>query len=982
MDQALSSLFPVHQIGSDGFNWWVGQVESKKSDDPKQSGRYRIRIVGQHLKDCDAVPTNELPWANVMMPVTTPYTDGLTTGASVGLEPGCWVLGFYLDNDKQKPIIMGSIGHTKYSTVVKNNDPNPGGKCKSFTTYTSTDVKPQAHYPTNAQKGVDPETKANVSSAGPPAADGATNPDGAPPVLLAALAPYSATNPIGGKSCNIIANPKCGQEKNLKNGITTIMGDLLAANQDSGGQLGDYYVGKVTGFLYDKVEIARYHISRITRLVRSFIARIKGEIIKQIRQAVDQLVKVIIGAEATKDELLGNVNSGPLKDPEKAFKPVKPKGNRLQAVKKIFDQVFAKLGCSIEDLTDRITQFITDLIFGLLSDLFYQATCAIDTIVQGILNQLLSLFDTLLSSILGPLLQLLDILKNPTNLLSSILNKVLSLLGISCSGPASKCETIQKKCTDCGQNKEDDLDRLIKAIEDGELDFGGGVCDEGRNVPAEEETQIGFIGGVFQEPFLAVDTEPPGNENTPASFFPGGTDIPEGTFAEVGTPDEYDDPFNDDDLPEPTGNIFPDAEATESPYYEVTADKNLVNEGDTITFTIRTLNVAVGTQLNYTLSGATITPSDIVGGKLTGSVIMTTSQEEVEITIAKDDIVETVPEALTFSIDETQASVTVVIDSEFELVPGINDNIVLIPTYSVVSDKLSYKEGEDITYTITTTDVADGTVLNYTLTGVDIRPSFFINNTLSGSFTVENNTAKVVIGIVENLGWTTNYDLIFILNNTGAFANCILTADQKAIDAATNTTTDPTTQANQGDTPGEPNIEKPVAGTPITDPNGGIISIPIDNTGDPYQQPPQVIITGKGYGATGIALLDDKGYVSEIRVTRTGTNYKVNTPQDSNTQCVIDSFTLISPGVGYTSAPTVYIDGDSTRAKAIVENGYVISVQILDRTKKYETLPEIIIVGGEGAGARVLPNLFCLDKEELERKGYAKIGTGKYIDCP
>ena len=65
-----------------------------------------------------------------------------------------------------------------------------------------------------------------------------------------------------------------------------------------------------------------------------------------------------------------------------------------------------------------------------------------------------------------------------------------------------------------------------------------------------------------------------------------------------------------------------------------------------------------------------------------------------------------------------------------------------------------------------------------------------------------------------------------------------------------------------------------------------------------------------------------------------------------------------------------------------VENGYVIGVQIVDRSKKYDTLPEILIVGGDVAGAKVLPNLFCLDIEELERRGYAKIGTGKYIDCP
>jgi hypothetical protein len=974
MDQALSSLFPVHQIGGDGFNWWVGQIESKKGDDPKESGRYRVRVVGQHLKDCDAVPTNELPWANVMMPVTTPYTDGLTTGASVGLEPGCWVLGFYLDNDKQKPIIMGSIGHTKYATIVKNDDPNPAGSCKAFTTFTSPNVIPQAHYPTSAQSGVDKETKANISAAGPPAPEGAVKKDGAPPIILAALAQYSETNPIGGKSCNIIANPKCGQEKNLKNGLTTILGDLLAANQNSGGQLGDYYVGKVNGFLYDKVEIARYHISRVTRLVRSFIARIKGEIIKFIKDGIEKLIKSVIQFEDPAGEIIGN--TGPLKDPEKAFKPVRAKGNRLKFIKKIFDEIFKDLGCAIEDLTDRIVQFITDLIFGYLSDLFYQATCAVDTIIQGILNEILSLFDSLVSMILGPLQQLLGVLASPLNLIGGLLNSVMSLLGISCSGPSANCEAIQKKCTDCGQNKEDDLDRLIKAIEDGALDSGSGLCDESKQVPPPVATEVTFIGGVFLEPTPDVPSEPPGGENTPQSFFPGGTDIPEDTFGEIDTPAEYDDPFNDDDLPtlEPPDRL-PDPEGTTEPFYSVQANKSTVKEGDTVVFTIRTLNVPIGTVVDYTLSGSSITADDIVGGELTGSVTMESDTETVDVVIAQDDIIETVPQTLTLTIDGTSAFATVVIDSEFELVPGINDDIVTPRTYNVESDKPSYKEGENIVYTITTTNVDNGTEYNYILTGSGIVPEFFINNSLVGTFTVQDNKAQVVAGINDNLDWPNNYILSFILIGTGAFVDVVLEAEETA-----GTTLGDTTSG--GDTKPAPKIDKPVTGEPITDDNGIIISIPIVNPGDAFQKAPQVIITGKGYGATAIALLDGKGFVSEVRVTRTGTNYKVNTPKDSNTQCIIDSFTLISPGVEYASSPTVYVDGVPNIARAIVENGYVISVEILDRTKVYEKMPEILIIGGGGAGARVLPNLFCLDIEELERRGYAKIGTGKYIDCP
>ena len=242
---------------------------------------------------------------------------------------------------------------------------------------------------------------------------------------------------------------------------------------------------------------------------------------------------------------------------------------------------------------------------------------------------------------------------------------------------------------------------------------------------------------------------------------------------------------------------------------------------------------------------------------------------------------------------------------------------------------------------------------------------------MSGKFIVQENKARVVVGIADELNWTENYVLSFVIDGTGAFTDVDLKANEDAITREEVTPEQP-----------RPKIDKPIAGTPITDENGSIISIPIIRSGDPYQKAPQVIITGKGYGATGIALLDSKGYVSEIRVTRTGVNYKPNTPKNTNTRCVIDSFTLISPGVGYETAPDVYIDGVPNLAKAIVENGYVISVEILDRTRVYESLPKILLVGGKGAGARVLPSLFCLDRQELELRGYAKIGTGKYIDCP
>ena len=120
-DEALSRLIPSHKIGNDGLSWWVGQIEQTASDTQGKGGwRYKVAIVGEHPKSKTLVQTKQLPWATVMMPVTAPFMPGNIGGASAQLIPGCWVIGFYLDNDKQKPIIMGSIGQVPGATTVKN----------------------------------------------------------------------------------------------------------------------------------------------------------------------------------------------------------------------------------------------------------------------------------------------------------------------------------------------------------------------------------------------------------------------------------------------------------------------------------------------------------------------------------------------------------------------------------------------------------------------------------------------------------------------------------------------------------------------------------------------------------------------------------------------------------------------------------------------------------------------------------------------
>lgn len=95
-------------FNKDGFNWWIGMVEDR--DDPEKVGRCRVRIFGYHSDNKLLLPTEDLPWAIAIMPITSASTSGVGT-APLGPVPGTWVFGFFLDGeDMQQPAMLGTIG--------------------------------------------------------------------------------------------------------------------------------------------------------------------------------------------------------------------------------------------------------------------------------------------------------------------------------------------------------------------------------------------------------------------------------------------------------------------------------------------------------------------------------------------------------------------------------------------------------------------------------------------------------------------------------------------------------------------------------------------------------------------------------------------------------------------------------------------------------------------------------------------------------
>ena len=130
------ALFNPGFLGSH-FLWWVGQIapsenwrgnqESCRFEDPSDipgwGFRYKVRIMGLHGKDEDeegdstTIPNDQLPWAQVMYPVTAGGGQG---GAftTPNLRQGNFVFGFFLDGqDQQVPVIMGVLGNNAKTKI-------------------------------------------------------------------------------------------------------------------------------------------------------------------------------------------------------------------------------------------------------------------------------------------------------------------------------------------------------------------------------------------------------------------------------------------------------------------------------------------------------------------------------------------------------------------------------------------------------------------------------------------------------------------------------------------------------------------------------------------------------------------------------------------------------------------------------------------------------------------------------------------------
>lgn len=945
MDQLLAHLIPTQRIGNDGFVWWIGQVEGLASEEENNKGGYRckVRIIGDHPRDKSILDTPDLPWAQIMMPCNVPFMPGNIGGGHHSLVKGCWVIGFYMDVDKQKPIVMGSIGQTPGATsVLPQKTPqtpplSSGPESGKLAPNPATDGDPSS----------DKTGTQTVTGALP---DGKKRGDGEPSVPI----PPKKIQAIKDEEwCQTVAE-KC-KDVDVKTQMTNILSQMLADIQNNGGQIGTFYINKATGGLNSAIAHGRGYVNKAIRVVTEFLARVKGWIKKKMENAVNDLIKAVLHPNET--------------------------GNALTPVTEWFNNLLGNLNCSMEDLGQRLIDWLTNVLMSYIGQIYRAAICHIDELVNGIISKIQQLLNELFDSVLGPLQEILGAIAAPLNIIGGAVNYVLKLLGITCSGPDTTCAKWKATCT-TGEKKKDEkdkdfLDNLLDDIDnlfgDTPADYTQYVCDEAYTGAPLTETTVGFTGGV------------------PAT---GGSSVTK----------QQKMVYNISNIEVEEGDIATFT-VTRSGYLEQASSvtfKTLKNQG-TATEGVDYLKVdgILGFAPNetekeisiQTLYNAEAEPEETFFVYLKkntpgpGTKISQIFKNNVgKCTITEQNVTEPGNPSTTFPANPLNPIPDVPDeDVNFPQTPAgtipITDDQDTTPVYTLTANRTSCPEGEFIIYTIETKNVINGTIVYYTMNGNGITSGDILGGSLNGSVVINGGKANVTVGIEDDGVVEDAETLRFSLNGKGVFVDVVITASD-----ADNQTIDDFDEG-VGDDAGNVFIEfEPptiISENIITDDNGSIIEIPIAKPGDPWAEPPYIFIGGSGTGAVGTGLLDENGFLTEIRIKAGGFGYKKNLAADKGVRCIIDAFTILRPGIGYTEPPEMYVDGVLGVAEAVInDDGFVIGARILDRTRTFDKFPAIDIIGGNGYGAKLLPSLACLDTDSLSTIGATKIGTGQYIDCP
>ena len=100
-----------------------------------------------------------------------------------------------------------------------------------------------------------------------------------------------------------------------------------------------------------------------------------------------------------------------------------------------------------------------------------------------------------------------------------------------------------------------------------------------------------------------------------------------------------------------------------------------------------------------------------------------------------------------------------------------------MPTYAITADTIKVNEGTVVTFTVSTSEVVNGTTLYWTVAGTDVDASDFVSASTSGSITITGNAASFTT-TVKNDSSLEGYEYYIVQLRTDSTTGAIVAVSQ------------------------------------------------------------------------------------------------------------------------------------------------------------------------------------------------------------
>ena len=308
------SLFNSGFLGA-SFLWWVGQIADdsvwrdnilpgkypNKNSIPGWGRRYKVRIIGLHDQGQETIPDDQLPWAQIMYPVTAGGGQTAAKGTA-NLRQGNMVFGFFLDGqDQQVPVIMGVLGNNSQTVLKQKTDAgvtnsSPGTMAFSGHSDGAVPKKGSAReVPPDNDKGVEqaakkPEDSSKEAGPGAAPAPGATN-ENSDGIHQTTAADTKRQAKCDEKIVLLKPDPQEHVPSALK-GIQTAI-DNLTTKIDSYLQAIQSYVDAVTNTISDLQALMKNFAQEIAKYMKVIFDKIMEFIMKTLNKALSKVVAAL-----------------------------------------------------------------------------------------------------------------------------------------------------------------------------------------------------------------------------------------------------------------------------------------------------------------------------------------------------------------------------------------------------------------------------------------------------------------------------------------------------------------------------------------------------------------------------------------------------------------------------------------------------------------------------------------------------------------